>query len=79
MEGGLVKDFIETMGHNDNVLEFKNKYYFFNGLNYNQDTKIYSFTVYEVADKGYGEIIKTQFYYENESAYEAERNMRWLD
>ena len=70
MEGGLVKDFIETMGYNDNIIEFQNKYYFFNGFDYNQNTKIYSFTVYEVADKGYGEIIGTQFYHESESAQE---------
>lgn len=61
MENGKVRDFIETMGYNDNILEYKGKYYLFIGFDYNEATKKYTFTVYEVNDKGYGEIIDTKF------------------
>ncbi len=70
MEGGLVRDFIETMGNNDNVLKYDGKYYFFDGFNYNKDSGIYSFIVYEVIDENCSEIIGTQFQYECKLAQE---------
>lgn len=61
MENGKTKDFIETMGYNDNILEYKGKYYLFVGFDYNEKTKKYIFSVYEVNNKGYGDIVDTKF------------------
>lgn len=67
MENGKLKDFIETIGYNDNILEYKGKYYLFVGFDYNELIKKYTFTVYEVNGKGYGDIIDIKFQYQGVS------------
>lgn len=67
MENGKVKDFVETMGHNDNIIEYKGKYYLFVGFDYKEDTKKYIFTIYEVGNKGYGDVLNTLFANEGDS------------
>ena len=61
MENGKVRDFVETMGYNDNILKYMDKYYLFTGFQYDENSKTYSFCVYEVMNKGYGNIVKTIF------------------
>lgn len=37
MESGNVKDFVETMAYNDNVLEYRRGYYLFVGFDYTKE------------------------------------------
>ena len=74
MENGKLKDFIETMGYNDNILKYKEKYYLFVGFDYNEETKTYTFTVHEVNNKGYGDIIGTKFQHQGTSPQDCIEN-----
>ena len=76
MENGSIREFVETMCYNDNQIKYKNKYYFFNGIEYMEKDKKFSFVIYELKDID-GEILNV--FYEDvcESAEECVR--KFLD